>query len=810
MKILWLENWRRAVRYNKWLHIDFVKEIAKHTDLCLYGPRLEEYFPDLVPLLYEEKMPFKEIVKILGIDVIVMHSKDAVFTDYKPKSLFGDVKNECWLAEDFAKVNVPKVCLEVDYHYEQDDKWYQKMGIDLILQRHYSQSLRQQTIPMKWLPFSIDPNVFKTDPAKVRIGGMCFAGVLGSKETGTYHTRKKAALILLKHNLIDIFSHFEKVGDKYISCLQEYVSHLSGASKYDLCPGKNFEIMSSGSALLTNKFSGLDKLFPDGSYCLYKNDGSDVVEKAKRIVGDSDYRNEIVQKGRKCILEKHTYDIRVKELLSILEKLSRGEITDICPVKKNNLHFCCGDVYLEGYTNIDGKGKLVSDVKDNPNITTLEKYYKYPFGTEPKEVIADKIMNLTEDDGWKDFKTNSIDTIVMLCAIEHFTKGEAENIIGQFHRMLKPDGKLIIDFPDINQIIKKYKGDPEFMIRLIYGSQKNEYAFHKWGWTKETFAKLLSNYWKTIKWKTVVPHDYPEVEVVATDSNKMTKVCFIYDSEPRDEILKTFSRFTPKKSGIWKDMVGVTSVDEADYCMLLDGRSSEIVPPEKAILVGAHPKMEGFASYQCFDNRQCVAKLDCRDTFGYGGWWLDEDYDTLSALKHPKKVKDLSCILSNGKGPWGEIQRIEFMKRFCSKYPGKVDLYGRIKPEGSLVADYKGELGTNTPATYRFGKRRGLEPYRYSIEFDNGPTRNYFSERFFDSMLMWCMPLYWGGTNVEDFLPADSFRYIDINGDGSDVMDIVNSNFREKHLDAIAEARDLLLNKYQIWPRLHSVIKEIK
>jgi len=75
---------------------------------------------------------------------------------------------------------------------------------------------------------------------------------------------------------------------------------------------------------------------------------------------------------------------------------------------------------------------------------------------------------------------------------------------------------------------------------------------------------------------------------------------------------------------------------------------------------------------------------------------------------------------------------------------------------------------------------------------------------------MWCMPLYWGGTNVEDFLPADSFRYIDINGDGSDVMDIVNSDFREKHLDAIAEARDLLLNKYQIWPRLHSVIKEIK
>ena len=290
----------------------------------------------------------------------------------------------------------------------------------------------------------------------------------------------------------------------------------------------------------------------------------------------------------------------------------------------------------------------------------------------------------------------------------------------------------------------------------------------------------------------------------------MIKVCFIYPSEPRDEVLKTFSRFTPGKSGVWKDMKGVLSVKEADYCMLLDGISREFVPPEKAILVGAHPKMENFPSYQCFDNRQCAAKLDRRDTFGYAGWWLDEDYDTLSALKPPKKIKDLSCILSNSMGGWGRTDRIEFMKRFCSKYPGKVDLYGRIIPEGSLVAHYKRELGINTPKDYRYGKRKGLEPYRHSLEIDVGPCKNYFSERFFDSMLMWCMPLYWGGTNVEDFLPADSFRYIDINGDGSDVMEIVNSDFREKHLDAIAEARDLLLNKYQIWPRLHSVIKEIK
>ena len=318
MKILWLENYRRALKYNKWLHVEFVREVARQVEICLYGPELEQYFPGLVPLLYEEDMPFKEIVEILGIDVIVMHSKDAVFDNYHPKTLFGDKECKCWIAEDFAKVNVPKVCLEIDYHYETDDRWYQKMGIDLILQRHYSQSLRKQTVPMGWLPFSVDPNIFKPNPEMIRKKEICLAGTFRNSQKDTYKYRKMACEILAKKGLIDVFSHREKIGKKYISCLQEYVSHLSGSSKFDLSIGKSFEIMSSGSVLLTNKFSGIEKLFPKGAYCLYKDDFSDVEEKARKIIEDDAYRGEVVKKGRECILEKHTNAIRAKEFLNIL------------------------------------------------------------------------------------------------------------------------------------------------------------------------------------------------------------------------------------------------------------------------------------------------------------------------------------------------------------------------------------------------------------------------------------------------------------------------------------------------------------
>ena len=321
MKILWLENWRRAARYNKWLHIDFVKEVAKHANLYLYGPRLEECFIGQVPLLYEEDMPFKEIVEILGVDVIVMHTKDAMFTDYYPKLLFGEVQQKSWLPKDFADIGIPKVCLEVDYHYEKDDMWYQKMGVDLILQRHYSQSLRRQTVPMGWLPFSVNPEIIKPNLEKIRNRKICFAGSLRSNKRNTYRYRKMACEILSRSNLIDVFSHKEKVGVRYVSCLQDYVSHLSSGSMFDLTSGKNFEIMASGSVLLTNKFSGMEKLFPPNTYCLYKNDCSDITRKAERIIRDDSYREQIAQEGRKCILKKHTNNIRAKEFISILEKL---------------------------------------------------------------------------------------------------------------------------------------------------------------------------------------------------------------------------------------------------------------------------------------------------------------------------------------------------------------------------------------------------------------------------------------------------------------------------------------------------------
>lgn len=289
----------------------------------------------------------------------------------------------------------------------------------------------------------------------------------------------------------------------------------------------------------------------------------------------------------------------------------------------------------------------------------------------------------------------------------------------------------------------------------------------------------------------------------------MIKVCFIFPSWSHEETLKIYSKMTPGRSGQWKDMVGVTDPFKADYCVIVDDALGVPYPKDRAIYMGAHPYIPGYDSYRCFDGMG-VARLDLRDTFGFGEWWLKYDYDYLSKLQlQPmEKSKDLICIMSNAIGrPDQELRKL-YIKRFCESHC--LDLYGGLKPETeAIAAQYKGVLGNPDRAgvDYWYGKEGILENYRYALEFDNGPTKHYFSERIFDDILLYTTPiLALGCTNLEEYLPEGSFHYANIAGYGNDVMEIIK---RTPDYKALKEARDLLLNKYQLWARVWETIQNL-
>lgn len=297
------------------------------------------------------------------------------------------------------------------------------------------------------------------------------------------------------------------------------------------------------------------------------------------------------------------------------------------------------------------------------------------------------------------------------------------------------------------------------------------------------------------------------------------KVCFLQTEWDNQKLLNTLRKMTPNRSGKWKDMEATTNIKEADFYVVIDYTIHDI-DTTRAIYLGAHPTTCG--GYVSFDGIDAFAKRDLKNSFGYGEWWLDEDYDALSAMEPPRKCKNLSCILTNNRTYDYHRRRIEFMVEFCEKHPFEVDLYGRIKPqvgEESLNRSLMGVLGADTSEEnyydrYWFGKRMALESYRYSLEFDMGSSpdwgicKNYFSERFFDSLLMWCCPIYYGGIDIHRYIPENSFRYIDPFKDKpEDVIEIAKSDFREENIGYLAEARNLLLNDFQIWPYVYSIIR---
>jgi SAM-dependent methyltransferase len=180
------------------------------------------------------------------------------------------------------------------------------------------------------------------------------------------------------------------------------------------------------------------------------------------------------------------------------------------------LHLACGDIYLWGYQNIDIGGLFATECTPElveANMTTLDNYFKYPFGSPRRPVIMDHHMDLTEPWCYGDEVASEI---VMISAFEHVTRQNAIHIVKEVSRVLKHGGKFIVDFPDIRKDYELYyDSDPEFFMELVYCNHKNEYSVHRWGYTPDTFRSLWGDQF-IVEEKSIVEHAYPMTGMVVT------------------------------------------------------------------------------------------------------------------------------------------------------------------------------------------------------------------------------------------------------------------------------------------------------
>jgi predicted SAM-dependent methyltransferase len=191
------------------------------------------------------------------------------------------------------------------------------------------------------------------------------------------------------------------------------------------------------------------------------------------------------------------------------------------------LHLACGTVYLKGWTNVDIEQPGYFLAKDRPDLveineTDLEHYYKHYVTTEEfkKGVFHEKesVVDVFADIRDLPFEKNSVDKILAVHVFEHFDSWEAKRLLIHWRELLKDGGTLRIHVPDLDGIMKEYVEfeDIEWIIRQIYGSQKNEYAMHKYGYTYGTLSKLLKEFgFKKVKSCGNI-NDYPAFGLEAT------------------------------------------------------------------------------------------------------------------------------------------------------------------------------------------------------------------------------------------------------------------------------------------------------
>lgn len=164
------------------------------------------------------------------------------------------------------------------------------------------------------------------------------------------------------------------------------------------------------------------------------------------------------------------------------------------------LHMGCGTVYLKGYINIDGAPDYLSDECPTElltqNATEFDRYYKQEFCTLPGHVVADLKHNLMEP---LPFPKGFVDEIVMYQVLEHIPVYEVGKLVADIARVLRIGGAFIVSVPDIKETAKllaaaQTEQEEDWAIRLLHGTQRNQWSHHFCGYVTRTLKSLLAQH----------------------------------------------------------------------------------------------------------------------------------------------------------------------------------------------------------------------------------------------------------------------------------------------------------------------------
>jgi hypothetical protein len=170
-------------------------------------------------------------------------------------------------------------------------------------------------------------------------------------------------------------------------------------------------------------------------------------------------------------------------------------------------------------------------------------------------------------------------------------------------------------------------------------------------------------------------------------------------------------------------------------------------------------------------------------------WYLGNSFRELQEMGAPDKVRHCSWVTSGIARTASHRQRLAFLQ-LLKQSEINCDVYGRGLP------DWAGGLGSLN------NKWHGMAPYYYNLAIENYAGNEWYaSEKLWDALLSWCLPIYYGGAAADKLLPPGSFlRLPSLDEKGIAYIKEVTANEDAWHeaKAAIAEARQVILHELNL------------
>jgi len=289
---------------------------------------------------------------------------------------------------------------------------------------------------------------------------------------------------------------------------------------------------------------------------------------------------------------------------------------------------------------------------------------------------------------------------------------------------------------------------------------------------------------------------------------KYVKVKLLCNWTSSEDLAKLWNKMS-KGNFTW-DNIKIVWDEEPDYFVVLNCPPiNEFPPANKTIVFQMEPLMDQnigmWGDWAIPDPTKFVWVGSHKNHYNNNEWHLSKTYTELKD-SHPDKDPELKNVISTVlsakyKDP-GHIKRIDFVK-FLEKKGVPVHVYGDNKWE---YKDYRGALPYHA-------KDNALMTYRYTFNVENHSLKNYYTEKLIDGILSECLVFYSGCYNIREFLPKDSFVYLELSNfeqDYNTIKKAIEENWWEQRLPAIREAKRIILEESQFFPRLHGIITSHK